>query len=229
MRFSSVNCAMVICCFGALSAVAQEIGYIDFSGLTVRESTRHPRTHGSACGSSPHSRPSRSQVKVTLLSLDKTIYQIGEELTFEVKVQNTGTAPLVIPWTPHFADLEPNDLRAPYKYLAGVVVVQFKDSKQHWFALSEALYGATDVPGTLLELRPGQWFTVRGRERIQILVPDWGRDQLNESSSVETRVTAGFREDLGTYSPRDGGSDTKQCVLVGPNEANELNVILAPN
>jgi uncharacterized repeat protein (TIGR01451 family) len=124
---------MVICCFGALSAVAQEIGYIDFSGLTDRESTRHPRTHGSACGSSPHSRPSRSQVEVTLLSLDKTIYQIGEELTFEVKVQNTGTAPLVIPWTPHFADLEPNDLRAPYKYLAGVVVVQFKDSKQHWF------------------------------------------------------------------------------------------------
>ena len=187
---------MVICCFGALSAVAQEIGYIDFSGLTVRESTRHPRTHGSACGSSPHSRPSRSQVKVTLLSLDKTIYQIGEELTFEVKVQNTGTAPLVIPWTPHFADLEPNDLRAPCKYLAGVVVVQFKDSKQHWFA-SEALYGATDVPGTLLELRPGQRFTVRGRERIQILVPDRGPDQFNESSSVETRVHCWFPRGFG--------------------------------
>jgi hypothetical protein len=229
VKYLSMPCALVLFfSLGGLSAFSQEIGYVDVSGLSVRQSTRNPRTIGGACGTAPHSRAPRPQVKVTLLSLDNAFYHRGEDVSFEVEVRNTGNSSLVIPWTPHRADVEPDDAREPYKYLVGVVVVYFKDAKQREFALSEALYGSADVPSTLRELRPNQWFTVRGREKIEILPPDWGREQLDESDSVAAKVSAGYREDLGTYFTKGGGSDTQRCVLVGPNEANELSARVAP-
>ena len=65
------------------------------------------------------------QVTATLLSLDRTIYPLGEQVTFEHKIQNTGKDPVIVPWTPNLGDLEPIDPNASYEYRVGVVVLTF--------------------------------------------------------------------------------------------------------
>jgi hypothetical protein len=44
---------------------------------------------------------------LTLMSVDKLAYSVDEDVTFEVKAENTSTHSIVIPWTLHLADLEP--------------------------------------------------------------------------------------------------------------------------
>jgi hypothetical protein len=224
MKHLTIPCVVL---FFVASASSQEIGYVDLCGLTIRESTRHPRTIGGGCGMSAHAVPTQ-QIKVTLLSLDKATYHFGEDVIFEVEVKNIGKTSLVIPWTPHRADVEPNDLQEPFEYFVGVVVIHFKDAKQRELTLSEGLYGSRAAPGTLRELRPGEWFVLRGREKMEMLGSDWGREQLAESGWAEAKVSAAFREDIGAYSSRNGGSDSQWCILQGPNEANAQTVTVAP-
>jgi len=129
--------------------VLREIGYIDLTDPPFRESSRHPRTEAGGCADGDSV---VRQVTVTLQALDKTIYRFGEEITFEIGIQNTGKEVILVPWTPDLADLEPTDPKANYKYLIGVVILVFKDFKDRIFSLSESLYGSPNIPGTIRDL-----------------------------------------------------------------------------
>jgi hypothetical protein len=224
MKLIPVLCgAILLSSASSLSAVAQEIGYVDLTDGPFRESSRHPRTFSGGCGGSDSR---ERQVTVTLLSVDRMIYPLGEQVTFELKIQNTGRDPVIVPWTPNLADLEPVDPNASYKYRIGVVLLTFKDPELREFHLSESLYGSTNVPGTLRALAPGQWFTVRGRDRTEPNSPDWGPDELREFGWVEAKVSGYFREDNGSYSPEHGGAMTAFCFPIRSESANELTVTL---
>jgi hypothetical protein len=202
---------------------AQEIGHIDLTDPPYRDSLRHPpRTLAGGCaGGDSVTR----QVTVTLQPLDKTIYGLGEEMTFEVGIQNTGKETILVPWTPDLADMEPTDPKAAYRYLTGVVILVFKDSKDRIFTLSESLYGSPNVPGTVRELPRGQSFTFRGRAKIENLWPrDWGKEELTESGAVGAKVSGHFREDNANYSPNGGGTLTESCIPMRSTKANECEV-----
>lgn len=204
--------------------VLREIGYIDLTDPPFRESWRHPRTEAGGCaGGDSVAR----QVTVTLQALDKTIYRFGEEITFEIGIQNAGKEVILVPWTPDLADLEPTDPKANYKYLIGVVILVFKDFKDRIFSLSESLYGSPNIPGTIRDLPPGQSFTVRGRTKIENLWPrEWGKEELAESSAVEAKVSGHFREDKRIYSTKEGGKLTESCIPMRSRKANEQDVTL---
>jgi len=225
MKLIPVLCGAILFSSTALSALAQEIGYVDLTEGPFRESSRHPRTFTGGCGGSGSDSRER-QVTATLLSLDRTIYPLGEKVTFELKIQNTGKDPVIVPWTPNLGDLEPVDPNASYKYRIGVVVLTFKDPEHREFYLSESLYGSEDVPGTLRELAPGQWFTVRGTERTEPNSPDWGQGELREFGWVDAKVSGYFREDNGSYSPEQGGTMSAFCIPMRSKSANELTVTL---
>ena len=76
------------------------------------------------------------EVTATIVSLDKMRYRIGEEVTFEVKILNSGKKTIIVPWTPHLGDLEPADPRSSYKYRVGVVVLSFSDPEGNEFCLA---------------------------------------------------------------------------------------------
>lgn len=192
MKLVSVLCGSILLSLAApLSALAQEIGYVDLTDGPSRESSRHPRTFSGGCGGGG-SDSREPQVTVTLVALDQTILPLGEEVTFEVKIQNTGKNPVIVPWTPNLGDVEPADPKASYKYRIGVVVVTFKDPESREFSMGESLYGSEEVPGTLRELAPNHWFTVRGRGRTDAGSPDWGRDELREFGWVDAKVSGFF-------------------------------------
>jgi hypothetical protein len=93
--------------FLAASVVAaQEIGWLDLTDLHPRDRIRAPHTVGAECGGGSGFTPN-NEITITLESLDKASYSLGEEVTYEVKVQNSGKTPIEIPWTPHSSELEP--------------------------------------------------------------------------------------------------------------------------
>src|SRR6516165_3985874 len=55
-------------------------------------------------------------LRTALVSLDRTHYQIGDEPVFEVTVENVGSAPLRIPFSPHEAGLQPEDPAQKFAY-----------------------------------------------------------------------------------------------------------------
>jgi len=210
-----------------LRLLAQEVGYIDTTDNLFRESTRTVRTFSGGCGGSPPStQKPQPEVTVTLVSLDKSRYQVGEEVTFEIRVLNSGKETIAVPWTPHRGDLEPSDPKAPYRYRVGVVVLIFSDPEGLQFVLADTLYGSPRVPGSLRELSPGQWFSVKGRKKIALYSGDWGKRGFADSGFVETKVSAFYRQDTGSYSPKNGGWVGEMCIPLPCRKANEVDVIL---
>ncbi len=212
---------------------AQEIGYLDLTDNLFRESSHPASQLGDLPGDPPQDDPD-SEVTVTLLSLDKPRYQLDEEATFEVKVLNSGKKTIVVPWTPHRADVEPADANLPYKYLSGEISLQFYGRKgRPPFSIPvdvfESLYGRQSVAGTVRELMPGQWFTVRGRKKVQASDYKWKLHAFTESGFVETKVTACYFQDIGVYTPnKNGGSDLHDRSRIDCHEANHLDVTLEP-
>jgi hypothetical protein len=160
------------------------------------------------------------------LNKREAIYRLGEEVTFEMKVHNTGKDTVIIPWTPHLGDLEPADPDVPYKYRIGVVLLTFRDSEGRQFSLSESLYGSENSAGTLRDLLPGQWFVVRGRERIEPDSPDWGQGELREIGWATAKVSGYFRQDEGSYSPENGGAVSALCIPLRSTGSNAMDVTL---
>jgi hypothetical protein len=218
---------MILFSFAPLSAPAQEIGYVDLTDNNFRERSRQTRTSSGGCAGGPHAvQESQFEVTVTLLSLSKVRYRIGDEVTFEIKVLNSGKKAILVPWTPHFGDLEPADANSSYKYRVGVILLMFKDPKGLEFSIAESLYGSPDVPGSLRELPPGQWFTVKGQKSIDLRDPKWGKRAFEDLGFVEATVSGFYRQDTGTYSSRNGGSDSQWCVPLPCKKANQLVIAL---
>jgi hypothetical protein len=227
MKFLLTATGIIVLSLVPLSAPAQEMGYMDLTDNIFRERSRQTRTFGGGCSGSPHTtQASQSEVTASVVSLDKTRYRIGDEATFEIKVMNSGKENIIVPWTPHLGDLEPADPRSSYKYRVGVVLLEFRDPEGLEFSISETLYGSSNVPGSLRELSPGQWFTVKGRKRLDLYEQNWGKKEFRGSGLVATNVSAFYRQDRGAYSPKDGGSDSQWCIPLPCEKSNQLEVIV---
>jgi hypothetical protein len=110
------------------------------------------------------------------VSLDRTHYQVGETFKFEVTVENAGSVPIKIPFSPQLADLQPKDPAQKFSY-SKLQIVLWIAGGDHWGANSAgfvALYGADDHPGTMLLLDPGQWARIIGEGKVALPNPNAG-------------------------------------------------------
>ncbi|HMD18130.1 MAG TPA: hypothetical protein VKH18_15805 [Terriglobales bacterium] len=226
MKSLPIGLGIIVLCSSPLSILAQEIGYVDLTDNRFRERSRQTRTFSGNCGGSPHAAPSQTEVTAAVISLDAMRYRIGEEASFEIKILNSGKEKVVVPWTPHLGDLEPANARSSYKYRVGVILLVFRDPEGREFSISETLYGSPDVPGSLRELSPGEWFTVKGRKRVDLFDQNWGRHELKATGFVETKVSGFYRQDTATYSPKNGGSEIQWCIPLRCQRANQFDVTL---
>lgn len=214
----------------ARPTLAQEIGHLDLTDPLPRERIRSPQGSGGGCAGGSGFKAS-FETSVTLVNLDKRSYSMGEEVTFEVKIKNSGKEKIEIPWTPHLGDLEPADPTQSYTYLQATVVLNLTDPTSNLsFGIFGNFYGSPDLSDSTRELLPGQWILIRTRRKVEAY-EEWVWKRIKESTPLNVKASAGFMLNRVTYSPNEkNGSATEYslCIPLRTKEADQLDVALWP-
>jgi hypothetical protein len=178
-RVPRVSFAVVIAAVLAIPCRAQEVGFVDLTAVKARTDLRRPP-------SSANTRAERkegierddellclvsgnSQLLTTLVSLDRVDYQVGDEPTFEVTVENVSSAPLRLPFSPHLADLQPEDPAQRFVYSELRLTLWI--AGQDWEAPTGAvvsLYGTDDQAATMVTLNHAEWVRIIGRGKLDL-------------------------------------------------------------
>ena len=156
---------------------AQEVASLDLTKIEARVDLRRPpestsqevggfsgAQYTSPCFDFTHK---KGVLHTSLVSLDRTSYQVGEEPTFEVTIQNTGSVAVRIPFSPHLADLQPMDAGRKFSYYELYIELWIAGGER-WstnMGGTATLYGADDHANTMLTLKPGEWARVVGKAR----------------------------------------------------------------
>jgi hypothetical protein len=101
-------------------------------------------------------------VRVTLLSLDKDSYQLGDQVIYEVMLENITNATLVIPWSDDYDRVKPDEETDPPGYLTATLYLVLGDRPAYDpFTALQGIYGSRLVSGSLKKLLPGQTVRIR--------------------------------------------------------------------
>jgi hypothetical protein len=159
------------------TCAAQEVASIDLTKISARMDLRRPQaaspSTGGYSGATEQIDCRNSEHKLGLLrtsvvSLDRTHYLEGDESTFEVTVENAGSSPIHIPFSPHLADLQPKDPAQKFAYSTLQIVLWIAAGEQ-WSSSAGggiSLYGDDHRADTMLTLNPGQWARIIGNGRF---------------------------------------------------------------
>jgi hypothetical protein len=111
----------------------------------------------------------KGAVETTLLSLDRTTYQIGDVPVVELQVKNVGTQSVEMPVLTNLADVQPADPTKKFAYYALLIEVML--GGKQWSTNTGgtvSLYGDNDQNGSMLSLRPGEWLRIKAKARIEL-------------------------------------------------------------
>jgi hypothetical protein len=154
-----------------LPCPAQEVASVDLSKVGARLDLRRPPatspiTRGyqgvedtRTCSDSTRD---VGALRTSLVSLDSSHYKVGDKPRFEVTVENAGSKPLRIPFSPHLADLQPDDPGQQFAYYE-LQIALWIEANGRWktnTAGSAILYGANEHANTMLTLNPGELMRV---------------------------------------------------------------------
>jgi hypothetical protein len=149
------------------------------------------------------------------VSLDRTHYQVGDEPRFEVTIENTGSAPIRIPFSPHSADLQPSDPAQQFVYYGLKIGLRIA-AGERWSVNtgggSAILYGANDHPNTMLALNTGEWIRVIAKghfnldeDLIKLTASGYPADQASAEASV-------FREETLITPTKSATVEREVCI-----------------
>src|SRR6266849_1136046 len=156
---------------------AQELASVDLTKIEARLDLRRPKATSPAKGGYSgsdatipcfDSKQKAGSLHTSLVTLDRTYYQIEDEPTFEVTFENDGFTPVRIPFSPHLADLQPKNPAQKFAYFA-LEIELWIASSERWSTNTGGgviLYGSNDHPNTMLILMPGEWVRVIGKGHL---------------------------------------------------------------
>src|SRR5262245_40744975 len=193
---------------------AQEVKYIDITGVHQRTELRHPPPRQSDCkdgtgcigggtggGSVKDGAPDwrdPHSLGVYLLRVTPTDIKPAEPFQVEFKVLNTGTASMELPVSPHLSDLQPGDESVAFNYFSLALVVRGealpKGPPVNLTGFVE-LFGTSDHAGSTVILRPGEW--IRVSANVKLLTPP--------SEPLSMRIQGDFWLRNNTFHPQAGG------------------------
>jgi hypothetical protein len=136
---------------------AQELASLDLTKIEPRLDLRRPKATSTAKGGYSGNdetipcysyKPTTGSLHTSLVTLDRTHYEIGDEPTFEVTVENDGLTPVRIPFSPHLSDLQPKDPAQKFAYFS-LEIVLWIASGERWSSNTGGdvtLYGSNDHP-----------------------------------------------------------------------------------
>lgn len=172
--------AFIIGVFLSITGMAQEVQYIDLSGVN-QPTDRKPygsRIENLTCGGSEKLFPHRA--RITLEWIQTTDIYPHEQLGMEVRVENVGTSPITVPIHPHLTDLQPRDAATRFEYYSLRLPLETTVPGGGLLLGWLELYGSATRPDTFLTLKPGEWIRVRGDIIVQ---RSYARDQAVTASA----------------------------------------------
>jgi hypothetical protein len=192
---------------------AQEVKYIDVTGIRQRTELRHPSARQSDCkggtgcigggygvsvGDGAPDQRDPHALGIYLLRVTPTDINPAEPFQVEFKILNTGTAPMELPVSPHLSDLQPGDESVAFNYLSLALVVRGEalptGSLVNSIGFVE-LFGTSDHAESTVVLRPGEW--IRVSANVKLLTPPL------EPGSM--RFQGDFWLRKNTFRPHTGG------------------------
>ena len=179
-RICCVTLALTIASAVVASCAAQEVGFVDLTKVTARTQLRRPHARGSFSKFKPDIKQVQAcdsiniegELLTTLVSLNRTHYRDGDEPKFEVTVENVDSAPIRIPFSPHLADLQPENPAKKFAY-SELRLRLWIAAGTDWDSTTGdgiVLCGAEDHAGTMLTLNPGESVRILGKGKF--LLPD---------------------------------------------------------
>jgi len=197
---------MILCLCLLLAPIgqAQNENVLDLTKIkVVKKEVMGPKTGGGVSTSRGHSQPVEyAPLKITLLSLDKRRYALGEEVIYEVKLENITEEILVIPWSPDRDAVKPEEESDPPGYVVAILrLVIMDETSGDQFVTGQVLYGSHLEPSSLKYLWPGEMVKIRAPSRWDFLGADVAkriREQLPRTFEVRARFS--FLHGAGTSS-----------------------------
>ena len=160
---------------GALIGLAAErVTILDF-GSTVSKPRKHlpkpfpPDTVlGGRCGMAS------GKLIVSLVSLDRTEYTIGDEFSYTLEVRTAGPETVKVPTVFNVANLEPDDPNVSFRYAAMEIwLAVSEESHERYLSMPLLrLYGSDEMPWSEIELKPGMSIEIRGKAKLKRLGPE---------------------------------------------------------
>lgn len=184
---------------------------------TLNLATAHPRgkmPRGLLCPD-PTDHPI-GNLTLTVTPPAKTTYGLNEELVYTLRIENAGTAPFSIPWSPNPADL-PHERYADKYIMSSFRVAAITECGAASFPETE-LFGDPAVKKTWLELKPHQYALVTLRTKVIGL----------KACSATAPTAVKLRFTMAQSAARRG--ENESCILsfFQGYHANELQISLAP-
>lgn len=189
---------------------AQEVASVDLTQVAARVDLRRPPATSPITGGYHHtqntwpcygSKHNVGSLHTSLVSLDRTKYHVGDESRFEVTVENAGSEPIRIPFSPHLADLQSADAGQQFAYYS-LQISLWIEANGRWSANtagSAVLYGADEHEGTMLTLKPGESIRIIAnghfdldKDLIQLTLSGYPADRAYAQASLfreETLIT----------------------------------------
>jgi hypothetical protein len=215
---------------------AQEVGALDLTKVAARLDLRRSQATSPVTGGNHGAQDTRpcfdtthnaGALRTSLVSLDRTHYQLGDEPRFEVTVENTGSAPIRIPFSPHVADLQPKDPAQEFGFYE-LQIALWIAAGERWSTNtggSPILYGSNDHANTMLTLNPGEWVRVIAKghldldeDLIILTLSGHPADQANAETSL-------FREDA-LITPRQSATVARE-VCMAKTQGQTIPILLS--
>jgi hypothetical protein len=213
----------------AVSSTSQEAGYKDLVDIELREA-KEPFDGGSgSCGGGSHEPPPTTLLEVTLLSVDKSRYAMGDDVEFVAKLTNAGNEPVLLPWDPHMADFEEKAAGDDYRYIDISLLLKLSGGQEKELMAGWSLFGSPDLAGSLLELQPGSWVQVRAKSKLQFFSDNEFQHRLYSGSETDLKIEPNLLADMVTVGHRQGKAyRDSQCLKWGITPAGEKTIQILP-
>lgn len=210
-------------------ALPQELGYKNLVGLELRYAKDNTGVGGGSCGGAGHEPPPRIKLEITLLSLDESHCLLGDDMILDIKVLNVGKEAVMLPWYPHTADFEKRADGQDYRYASISTGLEISDDHGKGQIWAFNLYGSTEVAGSLLELKPGNWVQVRAETRLATNSDDEFWRRLVSTPESELTVKAYLFAGTITVTHDQGKSKMmSECVKWEVTSRGQESIRVAP-
>jgi hypothetical protein len=146
-------------------------------------------------------------LRTTVTWLDRPSYAAGDSIEWEMKVENVGSVPMTLGISPHLSDLQPPDASEPFNYEETGVGLSVRDEHGVIDLAHVSVYGSDSQPGTLVELKVGEWVRLRSRSKLDF-------PNIRNAQTLQGEAVARFWLHHGKITPAPGtyGTDlVNQC------------------
>jgi len=165
-----MTCVLVATSLVAVSAAAQEVGYNDLTEVGANPLKYTKFIPDSSCnggsggglGMGIGCPPKTYPFELLLLSVDTSELSMGGEAVVLLRLRNVGRDAALVPWIIDPEQIELPDHNGTFNFSEADLRANIaQDGGTTYFSIPVHLYGAKEVPGSLQEIRPGEYVELK--------------------------------------------------------------------